>query len=64
MSGEDLTTVDYMDNSNHLPDDEIFIGDDTLALLLSIQEEGESVQSFYRGVVIFYEAFIKVTKSA
>ena len=59
VSGEDLTTVDYMDNSNHLPDDEIFIGHDTLALLLSIQEEGESVQSFYRGVVIFYEAFIK-----
>ena len=59
VSGEDLTTVDYMDSSKHLPDDEIFIGDDTLALLLSIQEEGESVQCFYRGVVKFYEAFIK-----
>ena len=59
VCGEDPSIVDYMDSSNHLPDNEIFIGDDTLALLLSIQEEGESVQSFYRGVIKFYEAFIK-----
>ena len=57
--GGDLSTVDYMDSSNHLPDNEVFIGDDTLALLLSIQEEGESVQSFYRGVIKFYGSFIK-----
>ena len=56
---EDLSIVNYMDRSNHLPDSEIFIGDDTLALLLSVQEEGESVQSFYGGVTKFYEAFIK-----
>ena len=57
--GEYLYTVDYVDNSNHLPDNEVFIGDDTLALLLSIQEDGESVQSFYKGVIKSYEAFIK-----
>ena len=51
VCGDDPSTVDYMDSSNHLPDNEIFIGDDTLALLLSIQEEGESVQPFYRGVI-------------
>ena len=37
--GEDLSTVDYMDSSNNLPDNEVFSGDDTLALLLSIQEK-------------------------
>lgn len=57
--GESLHTVDYVEKSNHLPDNELFIGDDTLALLLSIQEDGESVQSFYKGVIKFYEAFIK-----
>ena len=53
-----------MDSSNHLPGNEIFIGDDTLALLQSIQEKGESVQPFYRGVVKFYEALKKLPKFA
>ena len=38
---------------------EIFFGDDRLALLLSIQEDGESVQSFYKEVIKFYQAFLK-----
>ena len=57
--GEALYTVDYMESSNHLPDSDIFIGDDTLALLLSIEEDGESIKSFYKEIIKFYEAFIK-----
>ena len=37
---------------------EIFIGDNTSAYLLHLQEQGEDVSFFYRSVVCFYEAFV------
>ena len=41
----DLTNIDYTNSSNHLLDDQVFIGDDTAALVL--ENEGESVQKFF-----------------
>ena len=53
----DLTAVDYTDESNILSEEEIYIGDDTAALLLHLQEnEGEVVGNFYRKVIQFYQA--------
>ena len=57
--GEELYAINYMNSSNHLFKSDLFIGDDSLAMLLTIEEDGESVQFFYKGVTKFYEAFIK-----
>ena len=55
-----LTKINYTDSSNHLPDDIIFIGDNTTALLIHLHEnEGETVGVFYEKVVNFYVQFIK-----
>jgi hypothetical protein len=54
-----LTSINYLNPSFLLPDKELFIGDDTSALLLHLQEnEGESVNVFYTGVKRFYQAFV------
>lgn len=56
----DITSISYTDPSIHLPNSDIFVGDDTAALLLHLHEnEGESVDRFYVGVKKFYQAVIK-----
>ena len=57
--GDDLTSVDYVISRNHLTHDRIFVGDDTTALLLHLQDEGHEIDSFYGKVVSFYVSFIK-----
>ena len=60
LNSSDLTKVNYTDSSNHLPDDKVFIGDNTTALLTHLHDnEGEPVQVFCEKVVNFYEHFIK-----
>ena len=60
INSYDLTKIDYTNSSNHIPDDQVFIGDDTTALVLHLKDnEGESVQNLFRGVVKFYEFFVK-----
>ena len=60
MNSCDLTKIDYANVSNHLPDDQVFIGDDTAALVLHLKEnEGESVHKFFKGVLKFYDCFVK-----
>lgn len=55
----DLTKIDYANASNHLPDDHVYIGDDTAVLVLHLKEnEVESVQKFFEGVLKFYECFV------
>ena len=50
----DLTAVDYGDESNLLSEEEIYIGDDTTAILLHLKEnEGRSCWHFYRKVIQF-----------
>jgi len=56
----DITKIKYVDPVNQLSNQDLFIGDNTTALILHLEEnEGESVAQFYRGVITFYEAFIK-----
>ena len=60
INSGDLTKIDYTNSSNHLSDDQVFIGDDTVALVVHLKEnEGESVHNFFKGVVKFYECFVK-----
>ena len=60
LNSSDLTKVNYTDPSIHLPEEELFIGDDTAAFILHLRDnEGESVEGFYKGVVKFYEGFVK-----
>ena len=60
INSYDLTKIDYTNSSNHIPNDQVFIGDDTTALVLHVKDdEGESVQTFFRGVDKFYEFFVK-----
>ena len=47
-----------MDHNCQLIHEDIYIGDDTTALLLHLEDEGENVESFYCSVVRFYEAFV------
>lgn len=55
-----LTIVDYLDELNLLSEEEIYIGDDTAALLFHLEEkEGDDVRQFYRKVIQFYQAFLK-----
>ena len=57
---EDLTRLNYSDECNHLPVRDLFVGDNTTALILHQEEnEGESVTEFYHGVKTFYSAFVK-----
>ena len=56
---DDLASIDYMNPTNHLLHESVFVGDDTTALLLHLQDEGQEIQSFYMNVITFYTAFIK-----
>ena len=59
-NSSDLTRVDYLSEYNILSHEDVFIGDDTAALLLHLQEnEREIVGSFYKQVIKFYQAFVK-----
>ena len=53
-----ITEVAYMDHNCQLTHEDIFVGDNTAALLLHLQDEGEDVQGFYNSVLRFYEAFV------
>ena len=56
----DLLCVRYSDHSVQLPNDEVFVGDNTTAWLIHLTEnEGEQVDRFYTGVRSFYEASLK-----
>ena len=57
---DDLTKLKYRDASTHLPDDELFIGDNTTALAVHLSDnEDELLNEFYEGVVQFYQRFIQ-----
>jgi hypothetical protein len=55
----DLTKISYTDPNIQLSQDDIFVGDDTSAFLLSLVDEGEDIRDFYDQVIKFYEAFMK-----
>ena len=56
----DLVEVNTTDVSNFLPEQDIFIGDDTTALLLHLCEnDGVVVEPFYENVIKFYQGFVK-----
>ena len=46
--GDNLASIDYTSSSNHLLHESIYIGDDTTALLLQVQDEGQETVPFYR----------------
>ena len=48
-----------MSSSNHLLHESVYIKDDTTALLLHLQDEGQETKSFYRAIIAFYTAFVK-----
>ena len=53
---DDLTKLRFTDPSAHLPDDEIYIGDSTSALLVHLQEnECELIDGFYQSAVRSYQ---------
>ena len=56
----DLTKLKYCYTSTHLPDDELFVGDNTTALAVHLSDnEGEILNEFYKGVIQFYQRFIQ-----
>lgn len=51
---DDLTKLKYRDASTHLPDDKLFIVDNTTALAVHLSDnEDELLYEFYKGVVQF-----------
>ena len=52
-----ITEVAYMDPKCQLAHEDIFVGDNTFALLLHLQD-GEYVHGFHNFVLQFYEAFV------
>ena len=55
----DLTRVNYTSCSSYLSTEDIYIGDNTLALIINVSEnEGESVKGFYEHVIKFYQRFL------
>ena len=57
--GEYLASIDYTSSSNHFLHESVYTGDDTTALLLQLQDEGQETDPFYRAVIAFYTAFVK-----
>ena len=55
----DLTKISYTDPNIQISQDDIFVGDDTSAFLLSLVDEGKDTRDFYDQVIKFYEAFMK-----
>lgn len=55
---EDLTKLRFTDPTTHLPDDGIYVGDSTTALLMHLKDnECERVSGFYKYAVNFYQRF-------
>ena len=55
-----ISEIIYTEENHLLPNDCVFIGDETTALLLHISDnEGEAVGSFYKSVIKFYQGFVK-----
>ena len=54
-----MTTIKFSDPVNRVPNEDLFVGDSTAALIVYLSEEGENVNEFYSGVVTFYETFVK-----
>ena len=47
---DDLTKLKYCDTSTHLPDDGLFVGDNTTALAVHLSDnEDEILNEFYKG---------------
>ena len=58
-NSEDLTEIEYSNPNNQLPDNDVFIGDETTAFYLNLTEnEGLSVNNFYLHVKSFYVSFL------
>ena len=57
MFSDDLTRIQFTDTAIRLPHN-LFIGDSTSALLLHLDDEGVTTQTFY-GVIEFYTAAVK-----
>ena len=54
-NADDLTQFDYTNSTNHLAEEDLFIGDNTMALIIHLRNnEGEPVKEFYTGVIDFY----------
>ena len=53
-----ITEVAYIDPNCQLTHEDIFVGDNTFALLIHLQDEEEDVHGFYNSVLQFYEAFV------
>ena len=57
---DDLTKLRFNDPSTHLPDDELYVGDSTTALLVHLNEnECELMNEVYKGVIRFYQRFVQ-----
>ena len=57
---DDLTMLDIDDTTNHLPNEEIFLGDSTTALFIDLNEnDGEALSGFYHGAVSFFQRFVQ-----
>ena len=55
-----ISEIIYTEENHLLPNDCVFIEDETTALLLHISDnEGEAVGSFYKSVIKFYQGFVK-----
>ena len=54
-----VTEVIYMDQSCHVANEDIYVGDEAAALLHHLFDEGEDIQDFYSAVLRFYQAFVK-----
>ena len=55
-----LMEINYTDPVNHLSEEDVFIGDDTRALLIDNRDnEGEPTEGFFEEVVAFFIRFVK-----
>lgn len=58
-NSSDLTKIDCTDSSKHLSNDQIFVGNDTLALIThSENNDRVPVSNFFQSLVEFYERFV------
>ncbi len=58
-NSDDLTNLNLKDPSLHLPDEDVFVGDNTVALFVDLCEnEGAELDNIYQGAVTFYQRFI------
>ena len=57
---KDLTKLPFMDESLHFPNEDLFVGDSTRALLIHLtDDEDGSVNNFLSEVVSYFMSFVK-----